>query len=317
MLADLGFNALEVDQSFYVFKKGGVIIVIWMHVDDGVVSSNCPEAIQNFRHNICSRLDVNWKDSISRIVSLECGFGEDEVTITQQHLTNGILDSYPQAIFHHDAPLPPSPATNLGQKPLVVNATLYCSVIGSLSYLVSGSRPDLAYAVNLLTQHSVGPTENHWLLLDHLVGYLLKTWHMGMTLRPRTLSLNLWSDMGWGGILNAHIPVLSSKLATHPYYGALSVKVWLPFRLAWQSTLHSQIQPSTWCRQFPNYHNCKTIFPKQSTVTTRPWSRCQLTTSHANGCVTWTAHFFLSTMLSKNTTSRSPESRHKICRRTR
>ncbi|MBW0492654.1 hypothetical protein O181_032369 [Austropuccinia psidii MF-1] len=115
MLANLGFNASEVDQSFYFFKKGGVTIVIWMHVDDGVVSSNFPEAIQDFRKNICLRLDVKWKDSVSRIVSLECGFGEGEVTITQQHLTDGILDSYPQAIFHHDAPLPPSPATDLGQ----------------------------------------------------------------------------------------------------------------------------------------------------------------------------------------------------------
>ncbi|MBW0552184.1 hypothetical protein O181_091899 [Austropuccinia psidii MF-1] len=139
MLAKLGFNASEVDQSFYVFKKGGVTIVIWMHGDDGVVSSNFPEAIQDFRHNICSRLDVKWKDSVSRIVGLECGFGEGEVTITQQHLTNGILDSYPQAIFHHDAPLPPSPATDLGQQPSVVDAMLYCSVIGFLSYLVSRS----------------------------------------------------------------------------------------------------------------------------------------------------------------------------------
>ncbi|MBW0539435.1 hypothetical protein O181_079150 [Austropuccinia psidii MF-1] len=95
ILANLGFNASEVDQYFYFFKNGGVIIVIWMHVNDGPVSSNCPEAIQNFKHMIFSQLDVKWKDSVSRIVGLECAFGEGEVTIMQQRLTNGVLDSYP------------------------------------------------------------------------------------------------------------------------------------------------------------------------------------------------------------------------------
>ncbi|MBW0464061.1 hypothetical protein O181_003776 [Austropuccinia psidii MF-1] len=76
ILANLGFNESEVDQSFYVFKKGGIIIVILMHVNDRIISSNCPEAIQNFKHTIRLQLDVKWKDSISRIVSLECVFGE-------------------------------------------------------------------------------------------------------------------------------------------------------------------------------------------------------------------------------------------------
>ncbi|MBW0578591.1 hypothetical protein O181_118306, partial [Austropuccinia psidii MF-1] len=111
-----GFNALEVDQSFYVFKKGGVIIVIWMHFNDSVVSSNCPEAIWSFKHTICSQLDVKWKDAVSRIVGLECVFGEGEVTITQQCLANGILDSYPQAVFHHNTALPQAwAATNSGR----------------------------------------------------------------------------------------------------------------------------------------------------------------------------------------------------------
>ncbi|MBW0581931.1 hypothetical protein O181_121646 [Austropuccinia psidii MF-1] len=42
----------------------------------------------------------------------------------QQRLTDGILDSYPQAVFHHNAPLPPSPATDLGQQPSVARPGL-------------------------------------------------------------------------------------------------------------------------------------------------------------------------------------------------
>ncbi|MBW0589256.1 hypothetical protein O181_128971 [Austropuccinia psidii MF-1] len=81
----------------------------------------------------------------------------------------------------------------------MVDATPFRSVIGSLAYLVSGTWPDLAFAVNYLARHSMAPTATHWTILDHLVGYLLKTRGHGITLRPGSCSLNLWSNAGWGG----------------------------------------------------------------------------------------------------------------------
>ncbi|MBW0486405.1 hypothetical protein O181_026120 [Austropuccinia psidii MF-1] len=82
-----------------------------------------------------------------------------------------------------------------------LDPTPYRSVVGSLVYLVSGSRPDLAFTVNYLAQHSMKPSAKHWLLLDHVVGYLLKTRFHIIRLRPMSLTLSLWSDVGWGGDL--------------------------------------------------------------------------------------------------------------------
>ncbi|MBW0547216.1 hypothetical protein O181_086931, partial [Austropuccinia psidii MF-1] len=82
-----------------------------------------------------------------------------------------------------------------------VDMTPFQSVIGSLAYLVSGSRPDLAFMVNYLARHSMGPTPAHWELLDHVVGYLRKNCNQGIRLFPGNISLNLWSDAGWGGDL--------------------------------------------------------------------------------------------------------------------
>ncbi|MBW0477977.1 hypothetical protein O181_017692 [Austropuccinia psidii MF-1] len=82
-----------------------------------------------------------------------------------------------------------------------LDATPFQLVIESLACLVSGSRPDLAFAVNYLARHSMGPTSPHWDLLDHVVGYLKKTCDQGVCLFPRSTSLNLWSNTGWGGDL--------------------------------------------------------------------------------------------------------------------
>jgi len=38
----------------------------------------------------------------------------------------------------------------------------YLSAIGALMYLANCTRPDIAFAVNLLARYSVVPTRRHW-----------------------------------------------------------------------------------------------------------------------------------------------------------
>ncbi|MBW0500887.1 hypothetical protein O181_040602 [Austropuccinia psidii MF-1] len=124
--------------------------------------------------------------------------GEGEVALSQTRLTSDIINAYPRKIVRHDSPLPPISMGSPFEREAVVDATPFRSVIGSLAYLVRGTRLDLVFAVNYLARHLMAPTATHWTILDHLVGYLLKTRGHGITLRPGNCSLNLWSDAGWG-----------------------------------------------------------------------------------------------------------------------
>ncbi|MBW0547715.1 hypothetical protein O181_087430 [Austropuccinia psidii MF-1] len=161
ILTQMGFAAMEVDQSLYIFCNGKDIVAIWIHVDNGVVASNSSAAISDFKDRICSEVDIKWQDTISQIVGLECTFDKGEVVIAQKRLMDGIIAAYPRQVVKRDSPLPVLPKTFSAAKKDILDATPFCFVIGSLAYLVSGSRPDLAFAVNYLAQHSMAPSKAH------------------------------------------------------------------------------------------------------------------------------------------------------------
>ncbi|MBW0464017.1 hypothetical protein O181_003732 [Austropuccinia psidii MF-1] len=161
MLVEIFFRhiSMEVDQLLYIFRSRTGVITIWIHVDDGVVTLNSPNVISDFKMALVSQLDIKWSNQLEQIVGLECVFGKGEVAITQWKLTDSILEAYLRQVVTHDLPLPVLPVGGSTPNMSPLDATPFWSVIGSLAYLVSGSRPDLAFAVNYLARHSstLGP----------------------------------------------------------------------------------------------------------------------------------------------------------------
>ncbi|KAG7557098.1 Reverse transcriptase RNA-dependent DNA polymerase [Arabidopsis suecica] len=56
----------------------------------------------------------------------------------------------------------------------------YLSAIGALMYLASHTRPDICFAVNLLSRFSSCPTQRHWNGIKHLLRYLQGTVDLGL-----------------------------------------------------------------------------------------------------------------------------------------
>jgi hypothetical protein len=51
----------------------------------------------------------------------------------------------------------------------------------------------------MLARYSSRPSNDHWLALDHLVGYIKKNPHKAVAFRPGKEEVRLYVDAGWGG----------------------------------------------------------------------------------------------------------------------
>lgn len=79
----------------------------------------------------------------------------------------------------------------------------YASLLGSLSFLASRSRPDISFAVNYVSQFASNPGLTHWNALCHLLNYVVSTANYRLRL-PNIESINLigFADANWASDVN-------------------------------------------------------------------------------------------------------------------
>jgi hypothetical protein len=74
----------------------------------------------------------------------------------------------------------------------------YLSAIGALMYLANGTRPDIAFAINLLARFSSAPTKRHWSGVKRIFRYLRGTIDLGLYFQKKQdLSIIGYTDAGY------------------------------------------------------------------------------------------------------------------------
>ncbi|MBW0562703.1 hypothetical protein O181_102418 [Austropuccinia psidii MF-1] len=193
----LGFRGDEIEPSIYLFKWHGVFVIVWVHVDDGIVLSKSANALTSSEIKLKMKLKLNWSNHVDKIMGLNIGMGTGKLEISQPLLTKQLLDNYHLPIRDQLTTLLDSPIiTNKGQ---LIDQTRYQWVLGSLIYLSLGSQPDITYSVNLLARFSSNPGQKQWEGLDHLISYLHWHQHQRLIYNKKDQGLSLWTDANLGG----------------------------------------------------------------------------------------------------------------------
>ncbi|CAL9233873.1 unnamed protein product [Arabidopsis halleri] len=92
----------------------------------------------------------------------------------------------------------------LAKGPVLEDPSSYRRLVGRLIYLAA-TRPDLTYAVHILSRFMQAPKEDHWLAALKVVRYLKGTLGQGILLRAESsFHLNGWCDSDWDSCPLSH-----------------------------------------------------------------------------------------------------------------
>ena len=135
--------------------------------------------IQIYRHRACHSLHISQASYMSKILS------RFKMENAKGCLTPMVKD--------------PNYSPNINGSPSVFP---YREAVGCLVYLMSYTRPDIAYAVCKLARFCESPSAEHQIALKRILRYIKATISKGITYyEPGTLEAKGYSDSDWAGCL--------------------------------------------------------------------------------------------------------------------
>lgn len=75
----------------------------------------------------------------------------------------------------------------------------YRQLVGALQFLVQVSRPDICFAVNVLSRYNENPGKEHWAAAKRVLRYLKGTIDMKITYTKRPIEIQGYCDADWAG----------------------------------------------------------------------------------------------------------------------
>lgn len=178
-LMELGFQRSRKDPCLYFTDT----IYLLIHVDDIILFSKCQESLDFIKSSLLNRFKMTeFKSDIISFLGLEILKVGDTVYIKQTDLIKRILKRFDMLQCKpHDLPMQPKFQIDCGDRVPVCDQNLpYRELIGSLMYVMLGTRPDLSFCISYFSQFQNCYTIEHWKYLKHTLRYLNKTQDFGL-----------------------------------------------------------------------------------------------------------------------------------------
>ncbi|KAG7552293.1 Integrase catalytic core [Arabidopsis thaliana x Arabidopsis arenosa] len=170
-----GFKRSEADHTLFTLPSQEGIVVILVYVDDIIISGNDKVGIQDTKDFLKSVFDIKDLGELKYFLGIEVCRSKEGLFLSQRKYTLDLLDEVGKlGAKPAKTPLEDDyKARRKGEhdnKPFE-DPTKYRRLVGKLIYLTI-TRPDICFAVNVVSQQMQAPTQHHWNMVNRILKYL-------------------------------------------------------------------------------------------------------------------------------------------------
>nr|GEW12619.1 uncharacterized mitochondrial protein AtMg00810-like [Tanacetum cinerariifolium] len=197
-----GFQRGNIDQTLFIKKKKGDILLVQVYVDDIIFGSTNKELCKAFEKLMKDKFHMSSMGELTFFLGLQVKQKDNGIFISQDKYVAEILRKF--GITDGKSA---STAIDI-KKPLLkdpdgedLDVHIYRSMIGSLMYLTL-SRPDIMFAVCACARFQVTPKVLHLHVVKMIFRYLKGKPHLGLWY-PKDSPFNLvaYSDSDYAGAI--------------------------------------------------------------------------------------------------------------------
>ncbi|CAL4097853.1 unnamed protein product, partial [Meganyctiphanes norvegica] len=172
-----------------------LIILIW--VDDIICCSASKDSLVDFKHKFGKAFKIKDLGVLRWFLGMQFDVKDKIISMNQSLYVKNILARFNMSdCIPRNYPCEGNVYSTLDQpSEILENRTLYQELVGSLLYLMTGTRPDLSFIVTLLSRFMHKPTKTHMNLAQGVLRYLRNTMHYDLKyVRGNNLSIIGYSD---------------------------------------------------------------------------------------------------------------------------
>lgn len=195
---EIGFTKFEWCNCAYIYKSD---IILILYVDDFVIFGKSMKAVNNVISILMSHFDIKVLGRTRRLLGVEFIETKSDLLIHQESYITEVYNRFKQ----HNIPIHSLPITKgnvfskrdcpaTAEEVNEMSNYPYRNVLGCLSFISNRTRPDISYAVNILSQFQSNPGIVHWSALIKLLGYVNKTRNLKLNLTCNSPQIITYSD---------------------------------------------------------------------------------------------------------------------------
>jgi len=196
----------ESDQCIYYRTEGNNILYVAIYVDDILIFSNSLQSITEMKKVLEQNFKMKDLGEISSILGINVAKKNDSIKIDQKDYIKSILEKFGMSDcnpvstpfdYNQKISSKMSPKTDDERKEMA--DVPYMQAIGCLLYAAQITRPDICYAVNVLSRFGTNPGKAHWQAVKRVLRYLKGTLDKGLIFRKNEEDLKGYCDADWAG----------------------------------------------------------------------------------------------------------------------
>ncbi|RVW82645.1 Retrovirus-related Pol polyprotein from transposon RE1 [Vitis vinifera] len=195
-----GFQQSNSDHTLFLKHRQGKLTTLIVYVDDMIITGDDSKEIARLQEQLASEFEMKNLGGLKYFLGIEVARSKRGIFLSQRKyildlLTKvGLLDCKPT-----ETPIIPN--HKLGEYPNQVptDKGRYQRLVGKLIYL-SHTRPDIAYAVSVVSQFMHCPSENHMSAVMQILRYLKSSPGKGLRFSKNDhLRVEGYTDADWAG----------------------------------------------------------------------------------------------------------------------
>jgi len=201
VMTNLGYKQSQGDHTLFIKHSvsGGVTILL-VYVDDIIVTGDDKEEQIILSQCLATNFEIKTLGRLKYFLGIEVAHSKKGIFISQQkYITDLLKETGKTACKPVSTPVDPNIKLGSAEEDNAVNKEMYQRLVGRLIYL-SHTRPDIAFAVSLVSQFMHQPREAHLQAALRIVQYLKGTPGRGILFkRNKSVALEAYTNVDYAG----------------------------------------------------------------------------------------------------------------------